>query len=125
MADRKKHNVIIALGTNTEQELNMREAVRRLGDVIGDMKTSRDLWTEPIGIVSDKFLNKVIRGTYTLGTDELHETARRIETECGRTDSDTKAGIVRMDIDILKYDEKVEHTDDWNREYIKKLIKEL
>lgn len=125
MSDGTIHNVIIALGTNTAQETSMRKAVRLLGDVIGNMKSTRDMWTEPVGIVSDKFLNRAICGTCTLGRDELHETIRRIEKECGRTEGDVSSGTVRMDIDILRYDGRKEHENDWNREYIKTLIEEL
>jgi len=32
---------------------------------------------------------------------------------------------VRIDIDILQYDEERLHVEDWNRPYVEKLLKQL
>ena len=42
--------VIMALGTNTGQNANISLALNRLGNIITDMKCSRKMWTEPIGM---------------------------------------------------------------------------
>lgn len=120
-----EHKVIIALGTNFDHEKNMEHATWCLSKIMSGMKYSRRLWTEPVGLMSGKFLNQLVVGTCSFTEEELHNETKRIERECGRCEEEKNAGIVRIDIDILKYDEKTEHTEDWNREYIKLLIKEL
>ena len=50
---------------------------------------------------------------------------KNIEIECGRTDASKSEGIIPMDIDVLKYGDNTEHVEDWQRDYIKILIKEI
>lgn len=40
----------------------------------------------------------------------------------GRTQEDRTAGIVRIDLDLLQYDNDRYHLRDWERDYIKKLL---
>jgi len=125
MADKEIHSIIIALGTNTEHEHNINKALCLLDDIVFDIKYSRKLWTSPIGIMSDMFLNMLVSGRCNLTLPELCNVIKSIETKCGRLDDDKKRGIVKIDIDILQYDNQKEHADDWQRKYIKTLIKEL
>ena len=48
-----------------------------------------------------------------------------IEKELGRSKEKDSTGIVALDLDLLKYDEVILHANDWNRDYIKILFKEL
>lgn len=125
MEVREMHNIIIALGTNTEHEHNINNALCLLNDVVFDITCSRRLWTAPIGMVSDRFLNMLVSGRCYLTLPDLYDTIKSIEAKCGRLDADKKRGIVKIDIDILQYDKQREHAGDWQREYIKTLIKEL
>lgn len=121
--------VIISLGTNKCHKENMSLATRMLGEIISDMKYSSEMWTEPIGMrhetATNKFLNMLISGLCTQTRDELHKALKHIEKVCGRTNAEKKNGIIRMDIDILKYGDIIEHTNDWQRNYIKTLIKDI
>jgi len=121
----RDHRVIIALGTNIDHDVNMDKAMWLLCDVIGNVRYSRRMWTEPIGMASGMFLNMMVSGLCKLSLQELKLKTKLIEVKCGRTAEEQKNGTVRMDIDILKYDERMEHVDDWNRKYIKELIKDL
>lgn len=123
--DKHNHAVVIALGTNIDHNRNMDKAMSLISRAVRDVRCSHRIWTEPIGMTSDKFLNMLIAGFCELSLQELKMGIKSIERECGRTTEEQRNGIVRMDIDILKYDNKTEHADDWDREYIKELIKEL
>lgn len=82
------------------------------------------VWTEPIGIKSDKFLN-CLAFTHTQHKLEyLCMALKHIEQACGNSKRARTNNIVKMDIDILKYGDITLHTDDWNRKYIADLIKE-
>lgn len=119
------HEVIIALGTNTWHAANMLKAMTLLEDVMSGMKYSKELWTEPIGMTSGMFLNKLAKGYCRLEIEELHRRMKDIEHKCGRSEEEKRNGIVKIDIDILKYDDTICHAEDWKREYIKTLMKEL
>lgn len=125
MATGSKHNVIIALGSNTEQKANIESAIRELEKVLKDMSYTKKIWTEPVGIKSDKFLNCLLKGNTTLELQELYDTLKAVEQMFGRTKEEKSRGIIRIDIDIMKFDNLLLHSDDWQRNYIKQLITEL
>ena len=106
-------------------KMNICTAKSRLGMVLADITCSREIWTEPIGIDSDTFLNCLLAGKTQLALCELYEFTKHIEQACGRTREDIDIGIVSMDIDILMYDNLRLHGEDWNRNYIRELIREL
>lgn len=121
----RRHKTIIAIGSNYEQDHNVDEASARLKLILSDVRCSKRLWTEPIGIVSDKFLNRVISGYTLLPLEQLTDTLKTIEQECGRSEKSQRHGVIPMDIDILEFDGNRLHEDDWSREYIKELSKEI
>ena len=51
-----KNKIVIALGSNTEQEMNMMKVEQLLKDLFGEVVFSTQLWTMPIGLTSEKFI---------------------------------------------------------------------
>ena len=49
---------------------------------------------------------------------------KHIERTCGNRKRARTNNIVKMDIDVLKYDELILHEKDWSRNYIMELMKE-
>lgn len=125
MAQETKHNVIIALGTNTDREQNICYAIRQIEQMVTDITCSNKLWTKPIGLTSDKFINMLITGNCSMDLATLTQATKQIEHNCGRTTDDIKSGIVRLDIDILEYDNTKLHSDDWKRDYMQVLLKDI
>ncbi len=124
--------VILSLGTNTCHAANMSLAAVRLRRTVGGMRCSRRLWTEPVALPDNAqfppgtlFLNMLVAGWVNLTHDELHTLLKQIERECGRNDADKARGIIRIDIDILKYGDTISHADDWQRDYVKTLINDV
>ena len=68
-----RHQVIIALGSNTDQRQNMEQARHLLGATLLNMRQSRAVWTMPIGIASDRFLNQLVTGQTVLDLPALDE----------------------------------------------------
>ncbi len=48
---------MIALGSNVDQEVHIQKAKKWLEATFEDMTLGTSLWTEPIGMSSDRFLN--------------------------------------------------------------------
>lgn len=119
------HSVIIALGSNCRHDANLDRATELLGRFVSGMKASRRLLTEPVGIASGPFMNQIVTGTCEMDMDALTDATKQIEAACGRTAVSMAKGIVEIDIDILQYDDTRHHLGDWDRDYIKTLIKEL
>lgn len=117
--------VILALGTNVNQERNMRHVMRLLADTWRDIKFTTPEWTQPIGMASDLFYNRLAYAEMEETLEELTEKAKRMERLCGDTEAERSRNRVHMDIDILMYGDDRLHTDDWQRDYVQELMKEI
>lgn len=122
---RKEVEIVIAIGTNTNQEISIFLAKQLLEQLFKDIKFTEELWTLPLDIKSDRFLNCLAIGHTTHGAPQIKSALRRIENRCGDSKTARTNGIVKMDIDILLYDGQRLHEEDWNRPYIKTLMKEI
>lgn len=113
-----KKKIIVALGSNCDQEKNVLYAMDRLRGLFPDFSFSRMLWTEPIGIESDKFVNALGWGMVEYTADEIVGILKDIEKECGRKAEDKARNLVRLDLDLLLYGKQRFREDDWKRDYI-------
>ena len=121
----KEHNIIIAVGTNTRQEENLQKAKTLIKKKFKEVKFSSALWTQPIGINSDVFLNALASAKTSKNIKETTSVLKEIETNCGNTRAQRDKGIIIMDLDLMAFDEEKLHNNDWERTYIKTLAKEL
>lgn len=117
--------IIIALGSNFEPQDNIERAKEELRALFADIKFTRSLWTEPIEITSERFLNTMAWGDSDLSKEEIELQLKRLERACGRCEAEKKKGIVRIDLDLMQYGEERLHLKDWNRAYILTLYREL
>lgn len=122
MAGRVK--VIMAIGSNHNQEENMETAKTLLRGIFGQNIVFTDtVWTEPVGIQSDMFKN-CLAFAYTAHTvSQVERALKYIEKSCGDRRNARRKNVVCMDIDLLQYDNQVFHEDDWERGYIRELMK--
>lgn len=123
---RDYHKLIVGIGSNCEQKQNVDFGKRKLKAILGHSAYfSEEVWTQPIGMESDNFLNCicVAETTHTMG--QLTHAFKRIEKQCGRCAKNNKAGKITLDLDILQYGDEKFHTDDWKRDYVAKLIDDL
>ena len=117
--------VILALGANVDAEENIYKALGLLQAHLASMHHSHPVWTAPIGLQSEDFLNCVVQGQCDIEFEELCQLTKEIEQICGNTIEKRKKGEIVMDIDILQYGGKKYHRPDWKRLYIREGLKEL
>lgn len=117
--------IILALGSNSEQTIGMGKAKTLLMALLGDVRFSKTIWTSPIGIQSDNFLNCMAKANTSMSFSCLNAALKKIEHLCGDTSSNRKENIIKMDIDILQYGTEIRHEKDWSRPYIIELLNEL
>ena len=141
------HHCIISLAANCNQEENLAEARCRLGKILFSPSYTEAIWTEPF--VSKKgnhsspldlqllategtqdlsphtnlYLNQLVYAETELGVGELEAELKAIELSMGRTTKDRHLGIVRIDLDLLQYDSTRYHLRDWERPYIRQLLR--
>lgn len=119
--------IIISLGSNIRQEYHIEKAKSLLASVFEDMVFTNSIWTEPVGIVcSDAlFLNALGCASTDWSVDMVDKALKQVERQCGRKCGEKEQGIIRMDVDILLYDDVRYHEKDWQRNYVSQLLKEL
>ena len=119
-----EHEIIISLASNENHKANMAKAREVLKTTIPNLTFTRELWTEPIHTTrNNMYLNQLCKGTTELGAGLLGEVLKEHERRIGRTHNED--GIVVIDLDLLQYDDQRFHLLDWDRNYVKDLIKEL
>lgn len=101
-----KMKITISLGSNTEQEQHIEEAIERLKTVFSDITFTQPQWTEPIGVVSDRYLNCLANFTTSLSLQQLVQLLKDLETAMGDTHENHKQGIVLIDLDVIRYGDK-------------------
>ena len=119
---KEKHKVVVAIGSNSHQEENLQKAKTLIEQRFTEAEFSSALWTKPVGMDSDRFLNALAVFTTAHDIERTTEELKEIETVCGNTKKKREEGIVSMDLDVLLFDKEKRHNDDWSRPYIKKLL---
>lgn len=117
------HQILISLASNSNQEQNIQEAQRRLLQTFKVCRFSDAIWTEPVNAKRpDLYMNQLLWCATSMTLKELEGWLKEQETEMGRTSEERAQGIVRIDLDLLQYDDRRYHLRDWERDYVKKLL---
>ncbi len=115
---------LLCLGSNHLQTHHMALAFRALTELPGTATFSPTLWTMPVGAASSpRYLNSLVLLNTPLTYEQLHTATKNIESALGRKRSPEAGRQVSIDIDILQYDGKRYKPEDWERSYVKVLLK--
>jgi len=71
------------------------------------------------------YINQLVSAETTLSSEDLTSRLKDTEKCLGRTPELRRHGIVPIDLDLLLYDDKRFHLQDWERSYIKDLLQLL
>ena len=123
--NQQTHYILLALGSNVAAELHIEQAKARLSAVFPQLRFSRSLITPAIGIVSPPFMNCLAEGYCSVPLEEIIVALKDIEAQMGSVPEERKKGIVKIDMDLLQFDNTKRKADDWSRDYIQLLLNEL
>lgn len=118
----KDRKIIISIGSNWEQVYHVKVAKEMLNEIFPGIAFTPEVWTEPIGINSDKFLNLLALAYTQLSLKEVEASLKQIEKTCGRKMLDKEQGLVKLDLDVLLFGDIRLHERDWRREYVQRLM---
>ena len=119
----KGTRIIVSIGSNFNAKENITLAKRKLAFMLGnDTVFTKEMWTDPIGIESEKFINCICFSTTKHTLSQITKAFKQLEKRCERSKKDDLMNRITLDIDILMYGETKLHIDDWNRDYIKTLM---
>ena len=122
-------NVLLSLATNYDHEAHLSEVRKRLGQVLSGMVFTESCMTTALDAEGRPhperrpYLNQIVMATTTMDYDELNQWLKTTEAAMGRNGQKRARGMVPIDIDILLYDGFRHHEADWERSYIKDLLR--
>ena len=114
-----QHSCLLCLGSNSNRHFHMEEARKALMKLFPNIRFSKEMTTEAIG---DKFLspfsNQVAKLETSLTIEEIRNLLKKIEKDNGRLPEDKEQGIVKLDIDLLKFDDLILKPSDMEKDYV-------
>lgn len=122
----EKHTCLICMGSNTEKYRNLMQARKELKQMFPDILFGEEKETSPLFISNPSlFLNQLGCFTTVLCAEKIIESLKEIEKNAGRELQDKKEEIIKLDIDLLAYDDKILKSHEFSRKYMAEGIKEL
>jgi 2-amino-4-hydroxy-6-hydroxymethyldihydropteridine diphosphokinase len=104
----------------------MEEARKALMKLFPNIRFSKEMTTEAIG---DKFLspfsNQVAKLETSLTIEEIRNLLKKIEKDNRRLPEDKGQGIVKLDIDLLTFDDLILKPNDMEKDYVLEGISSL
>ena len=120
------HSCLLCIGSNLDAATRLSAARTVLLSHFPDIRFSQEMVTEAIGSgFLSPFHNQVARLTTPLDADSVRTILKQIERDNGRLPEDKANGIVKLDIDLLMYDDCVLKPKDLEREFVRIGLEEL
>ncbi len=116
MKKKEMNRVIIGLGSNHDGEKNIAAAIELLRERFPLIRISSPKYTEPEGMDgSELFLNCMAVVLTPEAPDALTAIFKQMEKTLGRTLQGKQAGVVPIDIDLLRWNDLVLKPGDLER----------
>lgn len=120
------NKALISIGTNVNRETNLALCHELLNDAFSEIVYSNTSITTPYGnTYKDDFLNQLAFVYTSEAKEEVHKQLKSIEKKIGRNTTDKVNGKVKIDIDLVIWNEEVLKPDDMERSYIVDLLPSL
>lgn len=118
-----EHHCLLCMGSNTNRFTQLSDARKVLSEAFPEIHFGELMETQAIGSgFHSPFSNQLARFTTTLSSESVHNLFKELERHSGRLPGDKAQGIVKLDIDLLTFDNKVLKPEDMKREYIRRGI---
>lgn len=116
-----EHHCLLCMGSNTDRSAQLSVARKVLCATFPDIRFGEMMETEAIGSgFHSPFSNQLAKFSTTLSPDSVHDLFKELERQSGRVPEDKALGVVKLDIDLLVFDNEVLKPEDMKREYIRK-----
>ena len=120
------HSCLLCLGSNFDRKVHMNSVRRDLERHFPDIRFGTEMETEAIGSgFLSPFSNQVAWFKTSHSAEEVRDILKQIERDHGRFPDDKAQGIVKLDIDLLRFDNEVLKPADLGKDYVLAGIKEL
>lgn len=118
--------IVLCMGSNQDGALHLQQAHSLLLEAGLRLQWANSQVTQPIDCpCPNNFVNQVGVGYTHYDYPRLKQKLKEIESQCGRRPEDKQAGIVKLDIDLLRFGDQYYKPYEWDRAYIKEGLKEI
>ncbi len=123
---KEKHHCWLSLGSNHNALVNIEKANQYLSYFFEDIEYSSQMKTKPIGLDNpSEFINQIAYLITTYSKEEIIECLKKIENLIGRSNEDVENEIIKIDIDLLLFNDQILKEKDLKRIYICTGIEEI
>lgn len=120
------NKALISIGTNVDREANLALCHELLNGIFPEVTYSNTSITTPYGnTCKDDFLNQLAFVYTSDAKEEIQKQLKSVEKRIGRTATDKVNGKVKIDIDLVIWNEEVLKPEDMERSYIADLLPSL
>ena len=117
------NKVLLCIGSNTNALFNLKRAINKLQLNFKDIQFTETAKSRPYGeIYKQSFLNTLAYFETNMNKDELVLSLKSIEEEMGRQPEHKAEGKVIIDIDLIKWNDEIVKSEDFKRDYVRKLL---
>ncbi len=116
----------LMLGANINAPINIALAQEKLGKHFILNRISSTLTTTPVGAqYNSDFLNIAVEILSFKSKEETISALKKTEIEMGRTPESKRIGQIPIDIDLISWNNIIEHADYYKFDFVRKCIDEL
>ena len=120
------NKVLLSIGTNYDRETNLNICHQLLNGLFSDIIYSDTSITTPYGTdYENNFLNQLAVIYTDKNKEEISQLIKSLEKKMGRDSLDKQNGIVKIDIDLVIWNDEILKPADINRSYIADLLPSL
>lgn len=120
------NKALICIGTNEDTTVNLEKCRQLLNRIFNDIHYSAMSVTAPYGaIYKNDFLNQLAIVYTKENKPFVADTLKKIEKEIGRNNADKEKGIIKIDVDLVIWNEEVLKPSEISRSYIADLLPSL
>jgi len=122
----ESNSCTIGLGSNTpDREEQIKRAISHISGYLSKFDVSSVYESEAFNGKDKPYFNAVIQGYTSEGYDNLIAILKDWESSCGRTKTDSAAGIVPIDLDLVIWNQHIVRPKDFERHYFNRGYREL
>ncbi|MDR0422732.1 MAG: 2-amino-4-hydroxy-6-hydroxymethyldihydropteridine diphosphokinase [Proteiniphilum sp.] len=115
--------IILSIGSNTFARTNIDKAKRMLAFLFPCIVFSEAVLTEPEDSkIAFLYRNVLAKAETEMSQNEVLEKIKQTEHAVGRSPRDKFLGRVIIDIDLIKYRDRILRPEDFRKDYIQKLL---
>jgi 2-amino-4-hydroxy-6-hydroxymethyldihydropteridine diphosphokinase len=119
------NKVLIAIGSNYDAESRIEDVRVLLQDSFGEVVFSPTMQTKDVNMEGPDFINLVAVFHTNLSYQQVNALFKKLQTDCGNSEEARRRNEVAMDLDILAFNNRLYHLNDWKRPYIQQLVAKI